>query len=39
MRSISDFLEVTSSVTGLYVNNDFSFFGDEPLFREALLLE
>ena len=36
---ISDFLEVTSSVTGLYVDNDFSFFGDEPLFREALLLE
>ncbi len=37
---VSDFLEVTSSVTGLYVNNDFSFLGgDEPLFREALLLE
>ncbi len=36
---ISDFLEVTSSVTGLYVDNDFSLFGDEPLFREALLLE
>ena len=37
---VTDFLEVTSSVTGLYVNNDFSFLeGDEPLFREALLLE
>ena len=37
---VSDFLEVTSSATGLYVNNDFSFLeGDEPLFREALLLE
>lgn len=36
---ITDFLEVTSSATGLYVNNDFSLFGDEPLFREARFLE
>ena len=37
---VTDFLEVTSSITGLYVDNDFSFLeGDEPLFREALLLE
>ena len=36
---VSDFLEVTSSATGLYVDNDFSLFGDEPLFKEVLLLE
>ena len=37
---VTDFLEVTSSITDLIVDNDFSFLeGDEPLFREALLLE
>ena len=37
---VSDVLEVTSSVTGLYVDNDFSWLdGDEPLFKEAVLLE
>ena len=35
---ISDVVEVTSSNTGLYVDNDFAAFGG-PLFKEALLLE
>ena len=35
---ISDVVEVTSSNTGLYVDNDFAAFGG-PLFREALFLE
>ena len=37
---VTDFLEVTSSITGLYVDNDFSFLGgDDPVFRVPLLLE
>ncbi len=36
---VSDFVEVTSSLTELSFSNDFSYFGDEALFKEAILLE
>ena len=39
MAIISDVLEITSSDTGLYVDNDYSVFGEEPLFKSVLLLE
>ena len=36
---VSDFFEATSSLSELAFSNDFSYFGDEALFKEAILLE